>query len=115
MDVKIRHGLKEDLPAVLDLIKELAEFEKEPQEVVVTLRDMERNDFGENPLFTFFVAETNNRVVGMDLYFINANQGLSLKKWNFKIAFVYHKQIHSNSLFAQVIIEIVQTRSPVGI
>ncbi|MBI2271787.1 MAG: GNAT family N-acetyltransferase [Bacteroidetes bacterium] len=66
----IRKGFKEDLPAVLNLIKELAEFEKEPHEVVVTLQDMEHDGFGENPIFKFFVAEVDKKIVGMALYFI---------------------------------------------
>ena len=66
----IRKGFKEDLPAVLNLIKELAEYEKESNEVVVTLSDMERDGFGENPLFKFFVAEVGETIVGMALYFV---------------------------------------------
>lgn len=59
----------EDLPAVLSLIKELAEYEKAPLEVEVTVQEMEKNGFGENPVFRFFVAESEAGIVGMALYY----------------------------------------------
>jgi len=57
------------MPAVLGLIKELATFEKEPNAVVVTVADLERDGFGENPLFHTFLAEENDEIVGMALYY----------------------------------------------
>ena len=57
------------MPAVLKLIKELAVFEKEPDAVVVTVADLERDGFSENPLFKTFVAEVNEEIVGMALYY----------------------------------------------
>ncbi|ESU19954.1 GCN5-like N-acetyltransferase [Flavobacterium cauense R2A-7] len=65
----IRKGTIEDMPAVLDLIRELAIFEKEPDAVVVTVADLERDGFGDNPLFHTFIAETDNQIVGMALYY----------------------------------------------
>jgi len=70
MNIAIRKGTKTDLPAVLNLVKELAIYEKAPNEVTVTLNDMERDGFGENPIFSFFVAETDGKVVGIALYYI---------------------------------------------
>lgn len=57
------------MKAVLDLIRELAVFEKEPDAVVVTVADLERDGFGENPLFFTFVAEVDGEIVGMALYY----------------------------------------------
>lgn len=65
----IRKGTIDDMPAVLDLIRELAIFEKEPDAVVVTVADLERDGFGDNPLFHTFIAETDNQIVGMALYY----------------------------------------------
>ena len=65
--MNIRKGTKADMPAVLDLIRELAIFEKEPDAVVVTVADLERDGFGENPLFYTFVAEVDQEIVGMAL------------------------------------------------
>ena len=57
------------MAAVLDLIQELAAFEREPEAVVVTVADLERDGFGDDPLFYTFVAEKNNTIVGMALYY----------------------------------------------
>jgi len=65
----IRKGRIEDMPAVLGLIKELATFEKEPNAVVVTVADLERDGFGESPLFHTFIAEENEEIIGMALYY----------------------------------------------
>jgi GNAT superfamily N-acetyltransferase len=70
MDIIIRQGLKADLPQVLNLIKELAAYEKAPAEVAVTLEEMERDGFGEHPIFRYFVAETEDKIVGLSLYYI---------------------------------------------
>jgi GNAT superfamily N-acetyltransferase len=67
--MNIRKGQKEDMPAVLSLIQELAAFEKEPDAVVVTVADLERDGFQDNPLFFVFVAELDNEIVGMALYY----------------------------------------------
>lgn len=67
--MNIRKGEKKDMPAVLALIKELAVFEKEPDAVVVTVTDLERDGFQENPLFATFVAEIENKIIGIALYY----------------------------------------------
>ena len=70
MNVLIRKGYKSDLPMVLDLIKELALYEKSAEEVILTLGDLERDGFGEHPVFNFFVAENNKEIIGLALYYI---------------------------------------------
>ncbi|MBE98498.1 GNAT family N-acetyltransferase [Flavobacterium coralii] len=65
----IRKGTKEDMPAVLELIKELAAFEKEPDAVVVTAEELVKDGFGSNPLFYTFVAEEGNEIIGMALFY----------------------------------------------
>lgn len=67
--MNIRKGTIDDMPAVLGLIKELATFEKEPNAVVVTVADLERDGFGESPLFHTIIAEENEEIVGMALYY----------------------------------------------
>lgn len=67
--MKIRQGAKNDMKAVLELIKELAVFEKEPEAVVITVADLERDGFGTNPLFQTFVAEKEGEIVGTALYY----------------------------------------------
>lgn len=65
----IRKGTPTDMPAVLSLIKELAVFEKEPDAVVVTEEDLVRDGFSPNPLFHCFVAELNDQIIGIALYY----------------------------------------------
>lgn len=65
----IRKGEPADMPAVLDLITELAIFERQPDAVVVTAADLVRDGFQENPLFHTFVAELDGSIVGMALYY----------------------------------------------
>ena len=65
----IRKATKNDMPSVLELIQELATFEKEPDAVVVTVDDLIRDGFSENPLFQCFVAEVENEIIGMALYY----------------------------------------------
>ena len=65
----IRQATKEDMPKVLELIKELATFEKEPNAVVVTVNDLIRDGYGENKLFHTFVAQVDEEVIGMALYY----------------------------------------------
>ncbi|AOW09070.1 GNAT family N-acetyltransferase [Flavobacterium gilvum] len=67
--MKIRKGEKEDMHAVLELIQELAVFEKEPEAVLITEEDLVRDGFGQNPLFHVFVAEVENQIVGIALYY----------------------------------------------
>ena len=72
--MNIRKGNPEDMRAVLELIQELAIFEKEPEAVVITEEDLKRDGFGEKPLFQVFVAEIENdeqqkEIVGIALYY----------------------------------------------
>ncbi|MBS1637202.1 MAG: GNAT family N-acetyltransferase [Bacteroidetes bacterium] len=69
MNVAIRRGTREDIPSILNLIKELAHYEKAPDEVEVTIAEMENWGFGEDRIFDFFVAEENNHIVGLALYY----------------------------------------------
>ena len=65
----IRKGIPKDMQAVLDLIIELAIFEKEPNAVVVTLEDLVKDGFQEQPLFHTFIAEKDNVIIGVALYY----------------------------------------------
>jgi len=65
----IREGKKADLPRVLELIKELATFEKAGHEVTNTIELMEYDGFGPNPIYGFFVAENESGIVGISLYY----------------------------------------------
>lgn len=69
MNSTVRKSTPADMPQVLDLIKELAIFEKEPDAVVVTEEILIEEGFGKDPLFTCFVAEVEDEIVGMALVY----------------------------------------------
>ena len=67
--MNIRKGRVEDMPRVLELIQELATFEKQPDAVQVTVSDLERDGFGSNPLFQILVAELDGEIPGIALFY----------------------------------------------
>ena len=69
MSYNIREARPEDMVRVLELIKELAHFEKEPDAVEVTVHDLVDDGFGQNKLFHCFVAEVGERIQGMALLY----------------------------------------------
>ena len=70
MDIKIRQATKEDCPRMLELVKELAEYEKAPQEVTVDFDHFVESGFGANPVWWAWVAEADGIVEGFALYYI---------------------------------------------
>lgn len=64
-----RLATKQDMPRVLELINELAIYEKEPDAVEVTVADLEKDGFGDDKKFTCFVIEDNNIVEGLALVY----------------------------------------------
>jgi GNAT superfamily N-acetyltransferase len=69
MKARIRKAVISDSSAILNLIKELAVYEKEPESVKLTVTDIEQYGFGDTPLFECLVAESEEKVVGMALYY----------------------------------------------
>jgi len=67
--VLVRSGRRDDLPGVLELIKELAEYEKALHEVTNTLDKLQEDGFGKNPSFGFFVAEEGQIIRGISLFY----------------------------------------------
>ncbi|WP_299289563.1 GNAT family N-acetyltransferase [uncultured Mucilaginibacter sp.] len=70
MNLHIRVAEKNDCPRLLELIAELALFEKAPEEVTVTLAEFEDAGFGEKPVWKAFVAEVDGSIVGFALYYV---------------------------------------------
>jgi len=70
MEIKIRKGVKTDLPSVLKLIKELADYENAKDQVTITLDNLEHDGFGQNPWYWFLVAEKEDEIVGLSFYWI---------------------------------------------
>ena len=70
MQINIRRAVKEDCPRLLELIKELAVYEKAPNDVTVTMDHFVESGFGKNPVWWAFVAEVDGKVEGFALYYI---------------------------------------------
>lgn len=68
-NVIIREAVKEDCPRILELIKELALYEKAPDEVTVSLEEMEECGFGVNPVWGSLVAVVDGVIVGIALHY----------------------------------------------
>jgi GNAT superfamily N-acetyltransferase len=68
-EIIIRSGKKEDLTQVLELVKELALFERAPEQVTNTVSKMEEDGFGANPVYGMFVAEKGNQIIGISIYY----------------------------------------------
>ncbi|MDQ3534677.1 MAG: GNAT family N-acetyltransferase [Bacteroidota bacterium] len=67
----IRRGTINDLEGVYNLIIELAHFERAPEEVENTLEKMKVDGFGKNPIFEFYIAEQDNEIIGLALYYFS--------------------------------------------
>jgi GNAT superfamily N-acetyltransferase len=70
LEIQIRKAEKKDCSAMMELIRELAVYERAPEEVTVDFNHFEESGFGEKPVWWAFVAEVENKVVGFALYYI---------------------------------------------
>ena len=70
MEVVIRKALKEDCPEIMELIKELAVYEKAGDEVTVKFDHFVESGFGSNPVWWSFVATIDDKIVGIALYYV---------------------------------------------
>lgn len=68
--INIRSAVKADCPRIMELIRELAEYEKAPNEVTVSMEHFESSGFGDRPVWWAFVAEQEGIIFGFALYYI---------------------------------------------
>jgi GNAT superfamily N-acetyltransferase len=71
MATTIRSAEKADVPLILEFIRALAAYEREPDAVSATEDDLLRHGFGPNPFYFCLIAERNGRAAGFALYFFN--------------------------------------------
>ncbi len=104
MDYFIRRAEVEDMPAVLALINELAVFEKEPDAVNISVDTLIKNGTGTNPLFTCFVAEHEETIVGMALvyYRFSTWEGKSLHLEDLIVSQNYRGKGFGRALYNEV-------------
>ncbi|WP_316806773.1 GNAT family N-acetyltransferase [Pedobacter agri] len=69
MNLDIRIAKADDCPRILELINELAVYEKAPEEVTVDLNHFIEAGFGQNPVWKAFVAEVDKQIVGFALFY----------------------------------------------
>ena len=70
MKTIVRRAVKDDCPRLLELVQELATYERAPGEVTVTLDHFTESGFGKQPVWWAFVAEVDEKIVGFALYYI---------------------------------------------
>src|SRR5882672_1379934 len=70
MEIKIRKAIKEDCKRMMELVHELAVYEREPDAVTVTFDHFEESGFGANPVWWAYVAELDGKVEGFALWYI---------------------------------------------
>ena len=105
MNITIREGVKDDLPSVLKLIKELADYEKAIDQVTITLDDLEQDGFGSHPWFWFLVAEKDSVIIGISFYWIRYStwKGKFLFLEDFVIKEKYRRHGIGSKLFEETI------------
>ncbi len=69
MGIKIREAKKEDCPRIMELVKELADYEKATGQVTVNFNHFVESGFGPNPVWWAWVAEVGGKVEGFALYY----------------------------------------------
>ena len=71
MEIRIRKAVKEDCPRILELVHELAVYEKAPKEVTVDYEHFEKSGFSSRPVWWAFVAEVDGSLQGFALFYIS--------------------------------------------
>jgi GNAT superfamily N-acetyltransferase len=69
--LQLRPATREDVPVILQLIRDLAEYEREPAAAVATAEDILRDGFGDPPAFHVVIAEWDGEAAGFAFYFYN--------------------------------------------
>jgi len=105
MNTVIRKGIRKDLPSVLKLIKDLADYENASDQVTITLDVLEQDGFGAHPWFWFLVAEKDSEIIGLSFYWIRYStwKGKFLYLEDFVIKEEYRRHGIGSKLFEETI------------
>ena len=101
MSIVIRPGVLEDLPEVVDMIRELADYEKSLDQVEITADILERDGFGDHPYFWLTIAEKDGEIAGLAFYFIRYStwKGKTLYLEDFVVKTKFRRQGIGTALF----------------
>ncbi len=104
MSIKIRPGKVKDLPEVVKMIKELADYEKSLNQVKITEEILEKDGFGSHPYFWILIAEKNGEIAGLAFYFIRYStwKGKTLYLEDFIVKHEYRRQGIGTLIFEEL-------------
>jgi len=107
MNISLRVAVKEDCVRLLELVHELAVYEKAPEEVTVTLEEFIDAGFGEHKVWDAFVAEVDGFIAGFAIYYTRYStwKGCRLYLEDFIVTEDYRGKGIGKSLFERVIQE----------
>lgn len=89
MATTIRPAVPEDVPQILEFIRALAAYEREPDAVTATEENLLRDGFGPNPFFSCLMAEHDGAPAGFALYFFSYSTWLGRPGVYLEDLFVY--------------------------
>ncbi len=103
--IQIRKAYEHDCEEILNLIKELASYEKAEDQVELTLNQLKIDGFGSNPLYNVQLAENENEILGIALYYYKYStwKGRCLYLEDLVIKEKYRRQGIGSLLFQAVI------------
>lgn len=106
LEVTIRDAVREDVPEMLSLIQELADYERASDEVWITREELERDGFGNNPLYWALIAEHEGAIAGMAFYYIRYStwKGRSLYLEDLVVKEAYRRKGFGKQLFEAVLV-----------
>ncbi len=107
MNAAIREASLADCSRILELINELAVYERAPEEVTVTLAEFEDAGFGQKPVWKAFVAELDEKIVGFALYYVRYStwKGCRLYLEDFIVTDSHRGKGIGKQLFDTVVLE----------
>ena len=104
MSIKIRPGKAKDLPEVVKMIKDLADYERSLDQVKITEEVLEKDGFGSHPYFWLLIAEKNGEIAGLAFYFIRYStwKGKTLYLEDFIVKNEYRRQGIGTLIFEEL-------------